>query len=71
MDYTRDDIYYCPGCGQFFDQLTDKLVDVSFEEMPLPFAAMVRRDRKNSSRECHLSKIRKSPKKKTSTGFAK
>ena len=32
-EYARPDLYYCPGCGQFFDRATDRKVKVSMEEL--------------------------------------
>lgn len=66
--YIRDDIYYCPGCGQFFDEITDKLVDVPYSEMPADFALQVMDDRQKASKGCHRQK-RKRPKKDQGKGF--
>lgn len=31
--YDRPDIYFCPGCGYFFDEKTHRKVDVTLEEL--------------------------------------
>ena len=43
--YSRDDIYYCPCCGLFYDIKTHSEVQVPFEELPIEFAIQVMRDR--------------------------
>lgn len=70
MTYTRDDIYYCPGCGQFFDEATDQRVEVPYSEMPAEFALQVMNARKKRpSKSCHTKRsVKKSPKPKN--GFA-
>lgn len=70
ITYLRDDIYYCPGCGEFFDELTDKLVEVPYTEMPADFALEVMSVRQRPFRSCH-AKRRVKRVKKTWRGFAK
>ena len=50
MNYIRDDIYICPGCGQFFDEKTDKLVEVAYSDMPAEFALEVMQIRQRKSK---------------------
>jgi len=70
VDYIRDDIYYCPGCGRFFDELTDKLVEVPYTEMPADFALQVMSDRQQPFKPCHTRRRRKAQR-KPGKGFAK
>ena len=70
ITYLRDDIYYCPGCGEFFDEVTDKLVDVPYTEIPADFALEVMATRKRPFRSCHVRRGVKRVK-KTWRGFAK
>ncbi len=37
-EYLRNDIYFCECCAQFFDCMTDEVVDVKYTEMPADFA---------------------------------
>lgn len=59
MTYTRDDIYICPSCGYFFDEKTDKPVDVSYSEMPADFALEVMQVRQSKSKCNHKPKRHK------------
>lgn len=56
--YLRSDIYYCPGCGQFFSEVTDQLVEVPLHEMPADFALQVMKDRQKSF-SCHAPRSTK------------
>lgn len=71
MSYIRNDIYYCRGCGQFFDDLTDKLVEVSYTEMPAEFALEVMKDRQKASKVCHSQKRAKRRSRPQNRGFGK
>lgn len=62
MNYTRNDIYYCSDCGQFFKELTDEQVEVPYTEMPADFALKVMNDRKRPSSRCHGAKRERKPK---------
>ncbi len=53
MEYQRDDIYLCPGCGQFYDIDTDKLVEIPYWDMPASFALEVMSIRKKQFNPCH------------------
>lgn len=66
MSYLRDDIYICPECGQFFDCLSDVLVEVPYSEMPADFAIEVMSIRKKPSACRH--KVRRSKKSKPGKG---
>ncbi len=68
MNYIRNDIYYCKGCGQFFDELTDEQVEIAYSEMPADFAIQVMSDRQLSRGFCH-PRWRKRKPKKTWKGF--
>ena len=68
-EYIRDDIYYCKGCGQFFDLVTDKLIEVPYSEMPADFALRVMNDRQQPFKPCHTRRRGKA--KKTAKGFDK
>lgn len=68
LGYIREDIYYCSGCAQFFDELTDKLVEVSYKEMPTDFAEQVKRDRQRKSK-CGHSRRKPKWKKPPANGF--
>lgn len=70
MTYMRDDIYYCPDCGQFFDEQTQKLIEVLYTEMPTDFAGRVMQDRKNPSNKCHSQQRRRKGSNAKSKGFA-
>lgn len=56
MSYIRNDIWYCPGCGEFFDEATGKLVEVPYLDMPAEFAMRVMSDRQRKSKTCHAGK---------------
>lgn len=71
MSYIRDDIYYCSGCGQFFDNKTDRQVEVSYTEMPADFALEVMKDRQNVSKACHTQKRAKKRSRPQNRGFGK
>jgi hypothetical protein len=68
MAYIREDIYYCSGCGQFFDELTDKRLEISYAEMPAEFAIQVMSDRQMSRGFCHPRWRNRKPR-KTGRGF--
>ncbi len=70
MEYIRDDIYFCEGCGQFFDIETDKLVEVPYWEMPAQWALTVMEIRKRKIKPCHVAKRSKAVKVK-GKGFDK
>jgi hypothetical protein len=70
VTYLRDDIYYCSGCGEFFDDLTNKLVDVPYSEMPADFALEVMKVRQRQFRICHIKRRSAQPRRKPK-GFAK
>lgn len=59
MNYIRHDIYICPDCGFFFDDRTNKLVDVPYSDMPAEFALEVMQIRQRKSKCGHKSKVRK------------
>ena len=40
-DYLRDDVYFCPGCGQFHKYHGDEVVNISYRDMPGKFAIEV------------------------------
>lgn len=56
MQYQRDDIYFCEGCGQFFHDDTDEIVDVPLWEIPADFALAVMYARKQRFQFCHIQK---------------
>lgn len=70
VQYQRDDIYYCNGCGRFYDNLTDKLVHVELWELPAEFALEVMADRQQRYTFCHARKRAKAIKVK-GRGFGK
>ena len=59
MTYFRDDIYICPDCGYFFDEQTNKMVDVPYSEMPAEVALEVMQVRQGKSRCGHKPKSRR------------
>jgi hypothetical protein len=67
--YTRDDIYYCAGCGEFFDLQTNERVEVPYTEMPAKFAMKVMSDRQRPFKPCHTR--RRSSSRKKTKGFDK
>lgn len=66
--YSRDDIYYCPCCGLFYDIKTHSEVQVPFEELPIEFAIQVMTDRQKAGQGKHKS--RRKPKRSTK-GFGR
>lgn len=56
MSYIRNDIYYCPGCGEFFDDQTDKLVQIPYSDIPADFAVRVMSDRQKQFKTCHAQR---------------
>lgn len=70
--YEREDIYYCPDCGYFFDIETDKVVDIPYSEMPGVFAIEAMKARENNFTPCHSGQPskRKRAKKPKGNGFS-
>lgn len=68
ITYIREDIYYCKGCGHFFDIKSNELVNILYSEMPASFALKVMNDRQRPFRPCHARRRAKS--KKTPRGFS-
>lgn len=56
MQYMRDDIYFCEGCGEFYDIETDRLVEIPYWEIPAQFALTVMEIRKRQVNPCHIAK---------------
>ena len=54
--YTRDDVYYCPSCGEFYDIKTEQLVKIPYTEMPADFALEVMSARQAPFRVCHAKR---------------
>lgn len=68
--YERDDIFYCPGCGNFFDIATEKQVEVDLNTLSdRNFVASVMRDRKKAKRCTHLKKARPNKQASPKRGF--
>ncbi len=59
MESNRNDIYYCAGCGYFFDIETSDLFEISYTEMPATFALQVMNDRQVKARTCHMKARKK------------
>lgn len=49
--YQREDIYYCDCCAEFYDLKTNQKVEVEFSEMPVCFAAQVRKKRQKLAKQ--------------------
>lgn len=54
METNRSDLWYCSGCGYFFDTAEDKIFDIAYTEMSADFALKVMSDRQNRIRACHM-----------------
>lgn len=54
METNRADIYYCSGCGYFFDTKKNKIFDITYTEMSADFALQVMSDRQKKIRTCHI-----------------
>jgi hypothetical protein len=54
METNRAELYYCPGCGYFFDTKENKILDIAYTEMSADFALQVMSDRQKKLRPCHL-----------------
>jgi hypothetical protein len=50
--YSNIDIYYCNGCGQFFNEL-GRVIEIPYTEMPARFAIQVMDDRQKLVGWCH------------------
>lgn len=56
MMFEREDLYFCEGCGQFFDDQTDEIVEVPLWEIPADFALAVMYARRRRFQFCHIQK---------------
>lgn len=68
--YLRDDIYYCPGCGLFYDIKTDAIVEVDLSTIPVGFALEVMADRQAANGASHATvQTKRRPRKAKRKGF--
>lgn len=56
MQFVRDDIYFCKGCGRFFDNQTDEVVEIALHLMPAETALTVLHARRQKFQFCHIQK---------------
>jgi hypothetical protein len=54
METNRAELWYCSGCGYFFDTKENKIFDISYTEMSADFALQVMSDRQRKFRTCHM-----------------
>jgi hypothetical protein len=54
METNRSELYYCSGCGYFFDTKENKIFDIAYTEMSADFALQVMSDRQRKFRTCHM-----------------
>jgi hypothetical protein len=55
METNRAELWYCAGCGYFFDTKENKILDIAYTEMSADFALQVMSNRQKKFRPCHIT----------------